>query len=168
MTRRRSVLLLPIALGLVGCRPRPGQDPTSAPSALWEIGSAAPAARELLASAESAIDARFGPMTWEDGDPERVVEQDGSCLYATVSRRCDAYVGGDRGTPAEIAATLTPVLEEHGWPALPRPEGDAGGWLSAESSHGGLVLSFRSKGHAEIAVSGPVHAEPCELPPTAS
>lgn len=50
------------------------------------------------------------------------------------------------------------MLEEHGWPALPEPTGDSGGWLRAAATRAGLIFTFRSKGQAEIAVSGAVHA----------
>lgn len=165
MHRRRSVLLAAAVAALTACRAARRDDPTpAAPRAAEDIAAAVPAARELLSAAERALSAAFAPLTWTDGDPERAAASDGSCLYATTTRRCDAYLGSDRGTPARISEVLSPVLEEHGWPALPEPTGDSGGWLSAASTRGGLTFTFRSKGQAEITVSGAVDAETCALP----
>ena len=168
MPRRRSLLLTPVAFCLAACGPRSGTDedpPPPDPSAAPEQASVAiPIARELLAAAETALNDHFGPMTWEDDSREQIGRGSAACSYSTLIRRCDAYLGHDSGTPEEIAEVLTPVLEDHGFSALSAPTGGVGGWLSATSTRAGLDFTFRSKGYAEIRVSGRVEAEQCDLP----
>lgn len=167
MPRRRSVLLAPVVLCLAACGPWGGLrgEPSPPPTAeLEELDVAVRAARDRLAAAEAALTERFGSLTWEDGDPERIAPADAVCAYASVVRRCDAYLGHDLGTTEEIAEVLTPVLEDHGFSALSVPTGGTGGWLSGSSERAGLEFTFRAKGHAEIGVSGQVQAQRCELP----
>lgn len=162
---RRTALIGGLAASLAACGEVRKDDPApSAPSASQQIGAATADARRLLAEAEDALSSEFGPLTWEDGDPERAAVADGACRYASATRRCDAYLGAERGDPASIAGALAPVLERNGWPPLPTPDGDPGGWLTATSSRGGLAFTFRSKGSAELSVSGVVAGNPCTVP----
>lgn len=168
MPCRRTALLAPMLFALMACAPRTetDPDPTSSSAAvdLEDSEIAVPFARELLRAAETALTDRYGPLTWEDGDPERIAQDTAACSYASTVRRCDAYLGHDPGTPEEIAQLLGPVLTEHGFSALPVPVGSTGGWLTATASRGGLEFAFRAKGRTEIGVSGRVAAERCELP----
>lgn len=164
---RRAVLVtiaaLPAVLaGCGGSTPRPPEESTAMgmPRAAETV---IPEARALLAAAEEALSEAFAPLTWKDGDPERAVASGGGCAYATVTRRCDAFLGSERGTPQQIADALNPVLEGHGWPLLAAPSGGDGGWLSASSTRGTMTFEFRSKGRAEIAVRGTVDSETCTV-----
>lgn len=164
MIRRRDLGILgAAALGLAGCDADTG--PTGPDPSAEPIAAAAADARALLAAAEAALGDAFGPVEWSDGDPERSSGEDGDCLYSTVTRRADAALGLDVGAPQDVVAALTDPLAEHGWSELPVPEGGTGGWLTAESTRGTLTFRIRIKGTTEIAVSGTVAADPCELPP---
>lgn len=162
---RRTALIGGLAASLAACGEVRKDDPApSAPSASQQIGAATADARRLLAEAEDALSSEFGPLTWEDGDSERAAVADGACRYASATRRCDAYLGAERGDPASIAGALAPVLERNGWPprelvAVSQPPGSPSGVGS-----GGLAFTFRSKGSAELSVSGVVAGNPCTVP----
>lgn len=175
MVRRRTMLAVlgTVTLAASSCGPtygpRPGRTPTGRepdPESLPRMGEAVPAARSLLQDAETALDDAFGPLTWVDGDPERADASKGTCRYATATRRCDAYLGSGISTPEQIEEVLSAVLADHGWPALPIPQGGTGGWLTAEIARGSMTFTFRSKGQAEISVSGRVEDEECTVPPS--
>lgn len=167
ITRRMAIAALPLAL--VACeRKTPGPGPTtSSTTSTVPLESAAPAARKLLADVRAGLEDAVDSLDWKKSEGERAQSSGSTCSYSSTTWRTDTYLGHERGTPERIARVLSGVLRDHGWPECRELVGDAGGWLTTESTRDGLTFSFRSKGYAEIGVDGAVSGA-CRLPESAT
>lgn len=159
------------AVALTGCTPNGPTEP--APSLDEALGTYTTLRDDAIAALRSAPDAR--DLTWaESGTYPSIAEQDdGECVLFVTSANGTGTIDDAVGLLTSLAASLDPVLDEHGMEPLSEPRyAEYGGDVWVESAAPtGWTVELRGGGQSspaapeamvELSIDGPVTTDACD------
>jgi hypothetical protein len=172
--RRRSRLVLAVALSLAGAAAVAGCSPESVQpggpvSTMPPVGGAGPVDRSFAkydavrTDVVAALEKKLPGIDWAVDSPATMQrKKDGSCiLYLADMKSPEDIVEPSKKFQAVFDA-VDPVLAKHGFEAFGGTDDVPGGWMVASSTDdAGASLRIESKGMAYVRLHVPVNSADC-------